>query len=399
LRSAQRDTQKALESILADKLPFHLMPKALLQEFRTQLQREVALTEWQAECRTLQPKRAKFEKACVGASSPEFSPSLTEDQVSAVKARIETAWASLFHPPPSNCAETITHSYLHDALRQKALTFLDSLDVGQQEVHDLLAEQRDLTARIEDLNRKISRVEGIDRDGTLAELKKNLSRITAEIDVVEAHIKDDEREVFGLEVTVNNTRARYQQETKRRDETSPVRELVNRSERVRTVIEELIPALFPMKVKELAAAMTRVYKQLAHKTQVAKIVIEDDGAVKILSKTNTEIPFDRSAGENQIFATALIAGLAEVSRVKAPLVVDTPLGRLDSKHRANILNFWISNSQRQVILLSQDEEIDDDFYKRIKSNVSATFLLEHEDVGDGMGRTTVVPDKYFGVAA
>lgn len=375
------------------------MPKALLQEFRTQLQREVALTEWQAECRTLQPKRAKFENAFLGASSPEFSPSLTEDQVSAVKARIETAWASLFHPPPSNCAETITHSYLHDALRQKALTFLDSLDVGQQEVHDLLAEQRDLTARIEDLNRKISRVEGIDRDGTLAELKKNLSRITAEIDVVEAHIKDDEREVFGLEVTVNNTRARYQQETKRRDETSPVRELVNRSERVRTVIEELIPALFPMKVKELAAAMTRVYKQLAHKTQVAKIVIEDDGAVKILSKTNTEIPFDRSAGENQIFATALIAGLAEVSRVKAPLVVDTPLGRLDSKHRANILNFWISNSQRQVILLSQDEEIDDDFYKRIKNNVSATFLLEHEDVGDGMGRTTVVPNKYFGGAA
>ena len=399
LRSAQRDTQKALESILADKLPFHLMPKALLQEFRTQLQREVALTEWQAECRTLQPKRAKFENAFLGASSPEFSPSLTEDQVSTVKARIETAWASLFHPPPSNCAETITHSYLHDALRQKALTFLDSLDVGQQEVHDLLAEQRDLTARIEDLNRKISRVEGIDRDGTLAELKKNLSRITAEIDVVEAHIKDDEREVFGLEVTVNNTRARYQQETKRRDETSPVRELVNRSERVRTVIEELIPALFPMKVKELAAAMTRVYKQLAHKTQVAKIVIEDDGAVKILSKTNTEIPFDRSAGENQIFATALIAGLAEVSRVKAPLVVDTPLGRLDSKHRANILNFWISNSQRQVILLSQDEEIDDDFYKRIKNNVSATFLLEHEDVGDGMGRTTVVPNKYFGGAA
>ena len=100
----------------------------------------------------------------------------------------------------------VNNSYLHDALRQKALTFLDSLDVGQQEVHALLAEQRDLTARIEDLNRKISRVEGIDRDGTLAELKKNLSRITAEIDVVEAHIKDDEREVFGLEVTVNNTR-------------------------------------------------------------------------------------------------------------------------------------------------------------------------------------------------
>ncbi|RVT51325.1 DNA sulfur modification protein DndD [Rubrivivax albus] len=399
LRNAQRDVQKSLERILADKLPFHLMPRTLLQEFRTQLQREVALTEWQAECRALQPKRAKFENAFLGAATPAISPQLTEEQVVAIKGRIETAWASLFHPPPANCAETITHSYLHESLRDRALSFLDSIDVGQQEVLDLLNQQRELTSRIEELNRKISRVEGIDRDGTLAELKKNLSRVTADIDAMETHIKDDEREVIGLEVTVNNTRSRYQQESKRRDETSPVRQLLNKSERVRAVVEEVIPALFPLKVKALSEAMTRVYKQLAHKTQVARIVIDGDGTAHILSKTNKEIGFDRSAGENQIFATALIAGLAEVSKVKAPLVVDTPLGRLDSKHRANILNFWIGNANRQVILLSQDEEIDAEFYKRIKKNVSATFLLEHEDVGDGLGRTTVVPNKYFGGAA
>jgi len=399
LRNAQRDVQKSLERILADKLPFHLMPRTLLQEFRTQLQREVALTEWQAECRALQPKRAKFENAFLDASTPEISPQLTEEQVAAIKARIETAWASLFHPPPANCAESITHGYLHESLRDRALSFLDSIDVGQQEVLDLLNQQRDYTSRIEELNRKISRVEGIDRDGTLAELKKNLSRVDAEIDAMDQHIKSDERDVVSLEVTVNNTRARYQQETKRRDETSPVRQLLSKSERVRAVVEEVIPALFPLKVKALSDAMTRVYKQLAHKTQVARIVIDDDGTAHILSKTNKEIWFDRSAGENQIFATALIAGLAEVSKVKAPLLVDTPLGRLDSKHRANILNFWISNTNRQVILLSQDEEIDADFYKRIKKNVSATFLLEHEDVGDGLGRTTVVPNKYFGGAA
>lgn len=399
LRNAQREVQKSLERILADKLPFHLMPRTLLQEFRTQLQREVALTEWQAECRALQPKRAKFENAFLGAATPEISPELTEEQVAAIKGRIETAWASLFHPPPANCADTITHSYLHESLRDRALSFLDSIDVGQQEVLDLLNQQRDYTSRIEELNRKISRVEGIDRDGTLAELKKNLSRVTADIDAMETHIKADEREVISLEVTVNNMRSRYQQETKRRDETSPVRQLLNKSERVRAVVEEVIPALFPLKVKALSDAMTRVYKQLAHKTQVARIVIDGDGTTHILSETNKEIGFDRSAGENQIFATALIAGLAEVSKVKAPLVVDTPLGRLDSKHRANILNFWISNTNRQVILLSQDEEIDADLYKRIKKNVSATFLLEHEDVGDGLGRTTVVPNKYFGGAA
>ena len=80
------------------------------------------------------------------------------------------------------------------------------------------------------------------------------------------------------------------------------------------------------------------------------------------------------------------------------MVVDTPLGRLDSKHRQNIFKFWTGNPDRQVILLSQDEEIDIDFYKRIQKSVSVTYLLEHEDVGDGIGRTTAKEGKYFGAA-
>jgi len=141
--------------------------------------------------------------------------------------------------------------------------------------------------------------------------------------------------------------------------------------------------------------MTAVYKQLAHEDQVDRIEIHDDGTTRVLGKTGKEITFDRSAGENQIFATALIAGLAKVSGVKAPMVVDTPLGRLDSKHRKNILTFWTSDKTRQVLLLSQDEEIDYQFFKEMSENISKTYLLEHVDVGDGIGRTTAAEDKYF----
>ena len=71
--------------------------------------------------------------------------------------------------------------------------------------------------------------------------------------------------------------------------------------------------------------MTDVYHSLAHKDQVARIDIDETGQTKVLSKEGDEIFFDRSAGENQLFATALIAGLAKVSGMDAPLVVDTPL--------------------------------------------------------------------------
>lgn len=141
------------------------------------------------------------------------------------------------------------------------------------------------------------------------------------------------------------------------------------------------------KLEEARTASGKNQQRLAHKDQVSKIEIDDNGTTHILGKAGNEISFDRSAGENQIFATALIAGLAEVSGVRAPLVVDTPLGRLDSKHRDNIFNFWISNRDRQVILLSQDKEIDEDFYAHVYQHVAATFLLEHQDVGEGRGRS------------
>jgi DNA sulfur modification protein DndD len=385
LRSEQREVQKQLERVLADKLPLYLMQRSLLNEFKTQLHREMALTDWQAECKALQPKRDKFEYAFLNSNTPQFSPELTSEQLEVTKARIETAWASLFHPPPTNCADKMVHGYLHEGLRERALVFLDSMSVGQQDVQDLLSRQRSLTEQIDELGRKISRVEGIDRDGTLKEMKSN-------------KIRAEDREVLGLEVTVNNTRSRYNQEKKRMDDTSPLRNLLNKSERVRAVIDEVIPLLFPLKVKALATSMTKVYRQLAHKDQVSQIVIDDDGTTRILGKTKKEIVFDRSAGENQIFATALIAGLAEVSGVKAPMLVDTPLGRLDSLHRENIFKFWIGNPDRQVILLSQDKEIDSDFYSRIHGNVCTTYLLHHEDVGDGIGRTTVKAGKYFGAS-
>ncbi|MEP6878778.1 MAG: hypothetical protein ABI865_07995, partial [Nitrosospira sp.] len=91
-----------------------------------------------------------------------------------------------------------------------------------------------------------------------------------------------------------------------------------------------------------------------------------------------------------------LAGLAEISGIDAPMVVDTPLGRLDSIHRANILKYWTSDKKRQVILLSQDKEIDQSTYMILEPHVGKTYLLQHsEEIDSGVGRTVAAKDKYF----
>jgi DNA sulfur modification protein DndD len=88
--------------------------------------------------------------------------------------------------------------------------------------------------------------------------------------------------------------------------------------------------------------------------------------------------------------------LAQVSEYHIPLVVDTPLARLDSVHRKNLLNYWCADSERQVILLSQNEEIDITLMNSIENHVSKVYLLESNLISEGVYKTTAIENVYFG---
>ncbi len=259
----------------------------------------------------------------------------------------------------------------------------------------MVTKKESLQRELRELEKRWAKIDGVERDGTLARINQELAGVSATIDQKERSRGDLERQIRSQEATIDQDRAIYSRIHEQIVKASPAKSNISKAQRVRDLIDELIPSLYALKTKQLGAAMTSAYKQLAHKSQVDKIVIEETGASRLLARDNTEINFDRSAGENQLFATALLAGLAEVSGIEAPLVVDTPLARLDSEHRKNILNFWTSQKKRQVILLAQDEEIDADMFKSISGSVGKSYLLEHNDLGRGVGRARAVENQYF----
>lgn len=395
LEQEHKQVLKQIETLLCGVLPFHLVPRPILDAFQKRLLVERRIHEWETEKRSLQPKKETFRENFFDTVSPVIDPPLAESQVHALQQRLETAWQSLFYPPPDGADGPRIYPYLHEALRDRIIEKIRGLRLGAGDVLAPVARAKQIQTRIRELQNRLSKIEGIERDGTLSKIRKDLEAANTDIDALGAALRDTEREEAALMTVVSQDRATYERAKNEMERSSPTRSMLSKSERVRAVIEEVIPALFPLKSKELARAMTDVYKSLAHKDQVKKIEIDEDGTSRILSKGGNIIEFDRSAGENQIFATALIAGLAKISGIKAPLVVDTPLGRLDSKHRKNILTFWISDPNRQVILLSQDEEIDSRWYKEIRPSVGKTYLLDHEEIADGVGRSRALEGEYF----
>lgn len=99
---------------------------------------------------------------------------------------------------------------------------------------------------------------------------------------------------------------------------------------------------------------------------------------------------DLSAGERQLLAVALLWGLARAAGQPLPVVIDTPLGRLDRSHRDRLLERYFPHASHQVILLSTDTEIDESSRQALQPYIGREYRLEFDN-----GATTVVPGYFW----
>ena len=98
-----------------------------------------------------------------------------------------------------------------------------------------------------------------------------------------------------------------------------------------------------------------------------------------------------SAGEKQLMIIAILWALALCSKKKLPVIIDTPLSRLDSQHRTSIISTYFPNASDQTIILSTDTEIDQNYYEMMKNSVGDEFTLVYSEET----KSTSIKKGYF----
>lgn len=101
-----------------------------------------------------------------------------------------------------------------------------------------------------------------------------------------------------------------------------------------------------------------------------------------------------SKGERQIFILALYWAMIQISGKKIPFIIDTPYARIDAKHRKEISQKFFPKISDQVVILSTDEEITEEYYRIIKPYISKEYLLNNNKKEN---RTTVSEGYFFKV--
>jgi DNA sulfur modification protein DndD len=106
------------------------------------------------------------------------------------------------------------------------------------------------------------------------------------------------------------------------------------------------------KVEERA---TFAFRHLTTQEKYQGLEINENYGLAIIDEGGEKVEI-RSAGAEQVVALSLIDGLARTGRAAGPVVMDTPFGRLDLKHRENILRY-LPETTSQLILLVHDGEV------------------------------------------
>lgn len=136
------------------------------------------------------------------------------------------------------------------------------------------------------------------------------------------------------------------------------------------------------KTEQLAETMTDCYRILANKKNLIYRVVMDPVSLDLhyLDSNLKEVEKKTlSAGEKQLMVISLLWALAICSKKKLPVIIDTPLSRLDSSHREALITTYFPNASEQTIILSTDSEIDHKYYDLMKPNVGDEFTLIYDD--------------------
>jgi DNA sulfur modification protein DndD len=154
------------------------------------------------------------------------------------------------------------------------------------------------------------------------------------------------------------------------------------AERAKTALHVFRERLLASKAQWLSKAITVEFTLLLRKrNMISRVVVEPNTyAVSIEDVNGDSLPMERlSAGERQILAIAVLSALIRERKGRFPVVVDTPLARLDRTHREALVHNFFAKVSHQVLILSTDEEVEGSVHAALEQHLSREYDLSFDD--------------------
>lgn len=261
----------------------------------------------------------------------------------------------------------------------------------KEEITQLFDELEKIESSMDDIGASLARAPD---DSLIANDFENLQQLQQKIGRYDGKL--EERRAAGKVVankaveTARRLDRLYEEAAKHSDQERTLNYINNAN----GLLTEFVDQTATAKIRDLESQFTECFAKLARKNDLQLQIKIDPKTfhVDLLSGIGRTIAKDElSAGEKQIFAIAMLEALAKTSGRQLPMIVDTPLGRLDSQHRGKLIDGYFPTASHQMIVLSTDTEVDESFYASLAPDIARAYKLEY----DSQAGATRVFEGYF----
>ncbi|HRW07378.1 MAG TPA: DNA sulfur modification protein DndD [Caldilineaceae bacterium] len=181
----------------------------------------------------------------------------------------------------------------------------------------------------------------------LGQLHQQLGAQQRELKSVTEHLQTLQRRLD--RVTAQQQRIREQMKSEESDTSRVYMALTTQ-----TLLTEYKARLAAHKIDHVAELLVRYFNRLCRKERFLDRVTIDPETFRVtLYRLGREFSRQQlSAGENQLFAVATLWALREVSGRPMPVIIDTPLSRLDSEHRLSMVQEFFPHTSHHNTVYS-----------------------------------------------
>ena len=386
------DLEKQIQEACGELLPFALAD-SLCEQLRTRLIKEEEVEEWNSAHKALKERNQALLEQLEGDEFWESVPVLSPK--SSLRDGIHSGIANLLTEqlqPPEALKDAYRIHSLSPSESQQLLGWIDSCRAEVPEAFHKLNRQ------FEESNRQLQKVETalrrIPSDEVLKPLMQKLSNLHQRLGGLQKQVEDDMANIQSLQYRRDEVERELDQLNELQQDREANRQRTQLVMGVQSVLDTYSDKLTYAKVEALKGTVADCFNQLCRKHGLVKRIEIDSQtfAVTLYDRQDRSIPKEElSAGEKQIYAISMLWGLAKTSGRPLPMIIDTPLGRLDSDHRHRLIEDYFPYASHQVVVLSTDTELDKQNFEMLSPHVSHAYQLVYDQI-EG---STNAEERYF----
>jgi len=374
----------------------------LLGNYRTDLHdylcSEERRRDWESARSAVEPKIPQIKNDVFGAVPAEFT--LQPDIESFYLKRLEDALHRLFHPPPEGMSERVFVAERSDTSAQIRARLATAGSLG--ELAQMCARIEYMDAELRELDQKIKQMQqdtaafkrGAELYDKRGELRSTQNQIVKRLSEIAAEVSRLEVELAELKRQETNQREVVERAEKGESLASLASRYREAAGEIRTQAAIRLRKRISEQVGELWSEITertREFEGMEFDSHWQCFLIRRDGRRVTWEETNT------SAGQRQVRMLAFYEALRRLAKLVPPLVVDTPLARLDKEVRSNVLD-QLYLSGHQSVILSTNAEVDPEgpLFERIRDRLARVYTLHPHGEGESIDYQVRITSDYFG---